>query len=46
MSLVNAVSFIKIFQGEETRFRHMYAQFNADLVARAKQAKKIVFNIV
>ncbi len=37
----NIWSFIKVLQGEESRFHHMYTQFNADLGARAKQAKTI-----
>ena len=32
---------IKFLQGEESRFHHMYTQFNADLGARAKQARTI-----
>jgi hypothetical protein len=37
----NIWSFIKYLQGEESRFFHMYVQFNAGLGPRAKQAKTI-----
>ncbi|CAF1237473.1 unnamed protein product [Rotaria sordida] len=37
----NIWSFIKILQGEENRFHHMYVQFSAGLGIRQKQAKTI-----
>ncbi|CAF3845879.1 unnamed protein product [Rotaria sp. Silwood1] len=37
----NMWSFIKFLKGEESRFHHMYTQFNAGLGARTKQAKTI-----
>ncbi|CAF2988800.1 unnamed protein product [Rotaria sp. Silwood2] len=37
----NIWSFIKLLQGEESRFYHMLIQFNAGLGARTKQAKTI-----
>ena len=35
-------SFIKVLQGEENRFHHMYVQFSAGLGSRPKQTKTIV----
>jgi hypothetical protein len=32
-SLVNAISFIKFFQGEKTRFHHVYIRFTVGLGA-------------
>ena len=37
----NIWSFIKVLQGEENRFHHMYVQFSAGLGSRPKQAKTI-----
>ncbi|CAF3363228.1 unnamed protein product [Rotaria sp. Silwood2] len=37
----NIWSFIKLLQGEENRFHHMYVQFMAGLGTRSKQAKTI-----
>ena len=37
----NIWSFIKVLQGEENRFHHMYAQFSVGLGSRSKQAKTI-----
>ncbi|CAM4827788.1 unnamed protein product [Rotaria magnacalcarata] len=37
----NIWSFIKLLQGEENRFHHMYVQFIAGLGTRSKQAKTV-----
>ncbi|CAF4450949.1 unnamed protein product, partial [Rotaria sp. Silwood2] len=37
----NMWSFIKLLQGEENRFHHMYVQFMAVLGTRSKQAKTV-----
>ncbi|CAM4840208.1 unnamed protein product [Rotaria magnacalcarata] len=37
----NIWSFIKLLQGEENRFHHMYVQFIAGLGTRSKQAKMV-----
>ncbi|CAF1192349.1 unnamed protein product [Rotaria magnacalcarata] len=41
----NIWSFIKLFQGEENRFHHMYVQFMAGLGTRSKQAKTVAIQL-
>ncbi|CAF4689044.1 unnamed protein product, partial [Rotaria socialis] len=41
----NIWSFIKLLQGEENRFHHMYVQFMAGLGTRSKQAKTVAIQL-
>ncbi|CAF2038586.1 unnamed protein product, partial [Rotaria magnacalcarata] len=41
INLPNIWSFIKLLQGEENRFHHMYVQFIVGLGTRSKQAKMV-----